>query len=52
MTAIPNGGIFAITNIFRKSVIPNGRMFGITSKSINPIFTTEGGFYEHEYDRK
>ena len=52
MTAIPNGGIFAITNIFRKSVIPNGRIFGITMLSTNLIFTTTGGFYEHEYDRK
>ena len=37
MAAIPNRGIFAITNIYRKSMIPNGRIFGITPKSINPI---------------
>lgn len=52
MTAIPNGGIFAITNIFRKSVIPNGRMFGITSKSINPIFNTKGGCSMTDNEKK
>ena len=44
MAAIPNRGIFAITNIYRKSMIPNGRIFGIALLSNNPFFTTTGGF--------
>ena len=43
-TPIPNGGVFATTNIFTKSVIPNRRIFAIRVIPTNELFTTTGGF--------
>ncbi|MCQ4794768.1 hypothetical protein NE604_03815 [Anaerofustis stercorihominis] len=51
ITAIPNGGIFATTTIFGKSVIPNKRTFGITLLSNNPIFTTNKRIF-YDYRRE
>ena len=52
ITAIPNGGMFATTTIFRKSVIPNRRTSGITLLSNNPTFTTTGGIFMTENEKK
>ena len=52
ITAIPNGGMFATTTIFRKSVIPNRRTSGITLLSNNPTFTTTGGIFITENEKK
>ena len=52
ITAIPNGGMFATTTIFRKSVIPNRRTSGITLLSNNPTFTNTGGIFMTENEKK
>ena len=52
ITVIPNGGIFATTKIYRKSVIPNGRIFSICMLPNNLIFTTTGGFSRTTDEKK